>query len=110
MPDDAAGWLFVAPEAVPARWRERARPASLVALLPDEVDQILAGGPAVPQLSGEARRLVRLVAAGRPVGTIARELDVSQRTVERRLADLRDRLGVDTTDELIALLAERGLG
>ncbi|MCA1708080.1 MAG: helix-turn-helix transcriptional regulator [Actinobacteria bacterium] len=106
--DGYQGWFFFHPSAVPERWRERAVEVLLVPLLPEEVEQVFDGVRAVPQISSEDERLAELVAQGISVPEIAAELDLAPRTVERRLARLREKLGVTTTAELGAFLSRRG--
>lgn len=105
-PDAHEGWFFVDPSRVPDRWRERAVPVCLVPLLPEEAASILEGS--LPELSEDEEQLARLVAAGASVTEMAGHLYVSNRSVQRRLARLRRRLGVETTAQLAALLARRG--
>ncbi|WP_211288025.1 helix-turn-helix domain-containing protein [Mumia flava] len=49
------------------------------------------------------------VARGETVEAIARRLDVSERTVRRRLRLVADRLGVDTTIEAVVWAVRHGL-
>jgi DNA-binding NarL/FixJ family response regulator len=49
------------------------------------------------------------VATGAPVEVIARRLDVSERTVRRRLRAICERLRVQTTVEAVVWAARRGL-
>lgn len=102
------GWLFLPPDAVPRRWRDRAVDVSLVPLLPDEADRLLAGERLLPSVDHEDERLLMLVARGLSAPSIATELGTAVRTVERRLSRLRESFGVKTTGELAALLAREG--
>lgn len=61
------------------------------------------------ELSGEDLALLSLLASGRAVDSIARELEVSPRTVRRRCRALCDRLCVGTPVEAVAWAARRGL-
>ncbi len=81
---------------------------ALVPLIPEEAEQLLDAGGAVPGLTLEDERIARLVARGRSAEVIARELHMTERSVYRRLATLRKRLGVSSGAELAARLAERG--
>ncbi|HJR44778.1 MAG TPA: hypothetical protein VJ927_04180 [Actinomycetota bacterium] len=101
-------WLFVLGE-VPERWRDRARSASFVPLLPEEAEAVMATGASAPE-DPEGDALMRLAARGAPAPSIARLSGVSIRTVHRRLARLRQQLEVDTTAELAAELSRRGFG
>lgn len=61
-----------------------------------------------PELSAEEHELLRLLADGVTLGEAAGRLHLSRRTADRRLASIRERLGVSTTAE--ALVAARRLG
>ncbi len=102
------GWLFLDRHAVPERWRERAVEVLLVPRLPAEAEQVLEGNRGSPEIAPEDERLASLVARGIPVPEIATELGLTPRSVERRLARLRDQLGVGSTAELVAFLSQRG--
>ncbi len=58
-------------------------------------------------LSGEQRELLRLVAAGLPLGEAARRLNLSRRTADRRLSAARRALGVGTTTEAVLAVVRR---
>lgn len=95
---------------MPAVWQERAIDVSLVPLLPAEAEQLLTDRRAEPTLVGEGDlSLARLAARGLSGTQIARDLDIAPRTVYRRLARLRNVFGVESTAELAAELARRGL-
>ncbi|MEQ6902301.1 LuxR C-terminal-related transcriptional regulator [Nocardioides sp. YIM 152588] len=53
--------------------------------------------------------VLELVATGRTIGSIARQLDVSDRTVRRRLRAAADDLGVGSTIEVVVHAVRRGL-
>ena len=53
--------------------------------------------------------ILALLAAGAPDATIARQTGVSQRTVERRVRALMDRLGAGTRFQAGVQAARRGL-
>ena len=95
---------------VPERWRDRAVPLYLVPLLPQEAEQIVAGSTLLPDVHLDEEPLLRLVARGRKTVSIARELDVPLRTIERRLARLRERFNVSSTADLTILLSRLGFG
>lgn len=106
--EPSAGWLFLRPDDVPARWRERAQPAMFIPLHSEETAQLLRGEAAMPALDPGDEQLARLAAEGHTVIAMARELGVSRRTVQRHLAALRERLGVGTALDLAVALATRG--
>ncbi|MFG1643212.1 LuxR C-terminal-related transcriptional regulator [Amycolatopsis sp. NPDC049252] len=60
-------------------------------------------------LVDEELNLLALLAEGLPVETIARRLDLSDRTVRRRLRSICDRLGCTTPIQAVVLAARRGL-
>jgi len=110
--DGAVGgaWLFMAPDLVPQSWQHRAVPAVLVPLLPEEAERVLAEGRALSRLDPEDLALAHLVADGVPVRQIADRLHLAPRSVYRRLATLREEVGVHNMTELVAELARRGFG
>ncbi len=97
-------WVFVLPDAVPDRWRDRVQPVSLVRLRAGEIAEWLSP---VPRAESEDERFERLVAEGRSRDDIARELGITERSVSRRLAKLRSTYGIETNRELVALLSRR---
>jgi DNA-binding NarL/FixJ family response regulator len=60
-----------------------------------------------PRLTREEQALVGLLLAGATLGAAARELGLSRRTADRRLASVRAKLGVRTTAEALVRLATR---
>lgn len=110
MDDDGSlpGWLLLPPAAVPEPWVGRAVDMVLVPLLPGEVRRLLRGEAAAPEIVGEDVRIATLVARGQSVRQIADAVGRAPRTVERRIAVLRQRLGVRTTTQLVGELARRG--
>ena len=102
------GWLILDPERVPDAWKDRAQQMALVPLLPSEAEQILDGGSAEPATVASDPDFLRLVARGEAVGTIARRLSISTRSVHRRLARLRESVGAASSAELAAELSRRG--
>lgn len=66
-------------------------------------EQLLAGST-----EGQLRQLAHLLAAGMTDTAVARHLDVSERTLRRRLKDLMDELGVDSRFSAGVRAAERG--
>ena len=105
---DERAWVLLATDAVPERWRVRAVAVSLVPLVGDEAADLLGGATVRPQLEPLDERLLGLLAGGETVAGIAVEVGVSQRTVERRLATLRRRLGAESTGALALLAARQG--
>lgn len=105
---DSRAWLVLSPNGVPDAWAERAVPSFVVALLPNELESVLGGTAAVPDLDPTDLRVARLTAGGATTRQIATALGVSDRTVQRRLASLRRRLGVESKAALALALARRG--
>jgi DNA-binding NarL/FixJ family response regulator len=102
------GWFLVSHDAVPERWRSRAQDMTLIPLLPDEMKDVLANSAPQPTLTSFNEALARLVARGASNVEIGETLHLSLRTVERQLAELRERVGVRTDRELVGYLARRG--
>jgi DNA-binding CsgD family transcriptional regulator len=100
------GWLILEPDKVPDAWRDRVTEMAWVPLLPEEAEGILRDGSAEPATTDT--EFLRQVAQGDAPGVIARRLSISTRSVHRRLARLRDSLGVASSAELAAELARRG--
>lgn len=103
-------WVLLDASDVPEPWRGRGRPLVLVHLFPDEAETMLRGEPVQSPIAPRDAELARLVALGRSGSDIARELGLSQRTVERRLSALRRQFELDTKSELAAFLAGVLLG
>jgi DNA-binding NarL/FixJ family response regulator len=61
------------------------------------------------EISHDDLQLLRLLATGLPVDSVARRLDLSERTVRRRTRAACDRLGFGTAVEAIVWAARRGL-
>jgi DNA-binding NarL/FixJ family response regulator len=101
-------WVVLDGAPVPRMWEERARPATLIPLLPDEAEALLVDDEVRSATTPEQAEFLALVAAGRPASYIARRLGISDRSVFRRLASWRDRFGVESTAELAAELSKRG--
>jgi DNA-binding NarL/FixJ family response regulator len=66
-------------------------------------------GPANASLDREDLDLLALLAEGLSVETIARRLDLSDRTVRRRLRSICDRLGLVAPIQAVVWAARRGL-
>jgi FixJ family two-component response regulator len=65
--------------------------------------------PGLERLTPREREVLQLVALGRPNKLIARELDLSTRTVESHRASLMRKLQVDSVAGLVALALRSGL-
>ncbi len=62
-----------------------------------------------PRLSAEELALLRLVAEGLPIDSVAARLGLSPRTVRRRMHGLCDRIGVTGTMQAVVWAAHHGL-
>jgi DNA-binding CsgD family transcriptional regulator len=69
----------------------------------------LVGDADADGLTGDERRLLGLLLGGATLGQAARQLHISRRTADRRLASARERLGARTTPEAVAAAARAGL-
>ncbi len=108
---ESAGWLFVRSSDVPEPLRDRAVAMSMVPLYPGELTALLDPARRAPAPPDErTARLIALVAQGLPKRQVARELQMPDRTLDRRLQQLRVRFGAATYPELAALLVQRGFG
>lgn len=67
------------------------------------------GAAVRPVLSHEDVELLRLLAEGLPTETVARRLELSDRTVRRRTRAICDRLGVTAPVQAIVWAARRGM-
>ena len=93
---------------MPPEWEDESVELRLVRLRPAEIAELLDRRRRVPAVESEDLSLARLVARGLTTRTIAAELEIDQRTVQRHVARLRRRLGAGTKSELTALLAGSG--
>ena len=100
--------VAVDPGQVPEPWRGRAELVALIRLDDGEALRLFESLSPPTDLP-EDEEFLRLVASGHPTRDIARLLGLSRRTVERRIADLRERFEVETTPQLVALLTRRGV-
>lgn len=62
-----------------------------------------------PVLDEADLRLLRLLATGVPLETVARRSGLSERTVRRRLRAICDRLGVTAPIQAVVWAARRGM-
>jgi DNA-binding NarL/FixJ family response regulator len=65
-------------------------------------------GVTLPQLTTREHEVMLLLAHGRSNKLVARELDISVRTVETHRLSLRRKLGVDSPSELLKIAVARG--
>jgi DNA-binding NarL/FixJ family response regulator len=105
--DRVEGWLFLRRGTVPPAWRDRVVPVDMVPILRGEGAELL--GDRHDELDPHEERILQLVAAGRSAAEIARELRVNVRSVQRRIAKIRQRVGAGSTAELVSILARGGL-
>ncbi|MGH2692196.1 MAG: LuxR C-terminal-related transcriptional regulator [Actinomycetota bacterium] len=103
-------WIFLENADLPPVWRRRAVPGYMVLLAGPELERLTGAAEAEPGIDAEDEPILPLVARGLTVTSIASRMGITPRTVERRLARLRERLEVGSTAELAVLLAERGFG
>ena len=61
-----------------------------------------------PDLDDESLALLRSIAAGETLGDAAARLGISRRTADRRLATIRETLGVQRTVEAVAIAGRAG--
>ena len=71
-------------------------------------DLVLRDGGLQPALTGREHEVMLLLAHGRSNKLVARELDISVRTVETHRLSLRRKLGVDSPSELLKIAVSRG--
>jgi DNA-binding CsgD family transcriptional regulator len=70
------------------------------------LDHRTASMPRRARLTGDERALVGLLLDGLTLGEAARRLHLSRRTADRRIAAVREKLGVSTTAEALVLVAQ----
>ena len=108
----AAAALLVSPNTIETHVRAAMRVtgattrAQAAALLVDRSPPEELGGP---ELAGDERAILELLVAGRTIAQVGQELHFSRRTVERRLAGLRTRLGVTTNQALVGRARDLGV-
>lgn len=74
----------------------------------EEASQLLETGSAAVAMSPEDEQIARLAARGESVETIAASLHLTKRSVYRRLARLRKRVGAQNAAELAGRLSKLG--
>jgi DNA-binding NarL/FixJ family response regulator len=73
------------------------------------VSSLVAGaGSGVPQLTTREHEILLLLAHGRSNKAVARQLDISVRTVEAHRLSLRRKLGADSASELLKIAVANG--
>jgi two-component system, NarL family, nitrate/nitrite response regulator NarL len=65
-------------------------------------------GASASQLTGREHEILLLLAHGRSNKVVARQLDISVRTVETHRLSLRRKLGVDSASELLKIAVTNG--
>jgi DNA-binding NarL/FixJ family response regulator len=70
--------------------------------------EVRAVGATPPDLDAESLALLRSIAAGVTLGDAAERLGISRRTADRRLATIRETLGVGRTVEAVAIAGRAG--
>ena len=69
---------------------------------------VLQSGPALPQLTAREHEVLLLLAHGRSNKLVAKQLDISVRTVEAHRFSLRRKLGVDSASALLKIALANG--
>ena len=69
---------------------------------------VMQTGSAVPQLTAREHEILLLLAHGRSNKIVARQLDISVRTVETHRLSLRRKLGADSASELLKIAVTNG--
>ena len=69
---------------------------------------VMRTGSTVPQLTAREHEILLLLAHGRSNKIVARQLDISVRTVETHRLSLRRKLGVDSASELLKIAVTNG--
>lgn len=103
-PESTAAWVIVDRDAVPMLWADRAQDVALIPLLPEESTDLLNGNP-VSKMGRMDEQLLRLIGEGLSSRAMATKLRISERTVDRRVARLKDRLGVSSRIDLARIAA-----
>ena len=104
------GWFFVHAQALPEAWKSRAVPVYLLPMMPSEALEVLLSRGSGPALDDVERRIAALVARGANTGEIAKQVQISARSVQRHIARLKKRTGATTRVDLVHKLSSRGFG
>ena len=102
--------LILPIDSVPSHWKPRVQFVALIPLMPDETEQVLAEEPITPRIADGEIPFARLVAGGSTISEIASALRISHRSVERRIAQLRERFGAESKAELAIFLSRHLIG
>lgn len=105
--DVGQGWLLVQPRSVPEAWLERAIPMALIPLSTEEASEVLGRISPANDVDPADDTIIDLLIQGLTTAAISNRLAVSERSVQRRLASLRERLGAKSNAQLVAMLSER---
>lgn len=92
-------WVIMDRVSVPPRWADRATDVALIPLLPDESADLLNGHP-ISRMDCADEELLRLIGQGLSSRSMAGRLGVSERTVDRRIARLKDVFGAASRFDL----------
>lgn len=106
-----------APRPPPVNGRRQSLPSSADGAIPHRrrnvglrvVDNNAHGSDEDHRLTAEGLAMLQLVADGLPLASVARHMQISPRTVRRRLRIICDRLGVAHPVQAIVWAARRGL-
>jgi len=74
-----------------------------------DINEDIAEGSGIDRLTNRQRVVARLIARGYTYRDVARELDISVKTVEKHISTIFDKLGVASRHQLSALAYEQGL-
>lgn len=111
--DARDAWIVVPGTTIAEQWRHRAHPAFLIRLPASELGRVLgvSGVSGIePPLSRDEESVAGLLANDVSQAEIAAELGMSLRTVQRRVGQLRRRLGAPSTRDLCKRLRTMGYG
>lgn len=112
--EPARGWLLRDASAEELSAAVQAVAAGIVVFAPPIAREVTRPAPDVdtldaPALTGRESEVLRLVAAGLPNKTIARELRISEHTVKFHVGSILAKLDARSRTEAVTLAARRGL-